>query len=327
MPGMRTSKSTDRGDVPPRLEGLGTAGGHHRLELVSEHVDEDIDVETFNDTEAVQPCNATLGHLVNHAQCIIPARRQAEVRDDVRGLSARWVSRGHSRQANRRDRRGRRRNLRTVRRLLVMPRVLFRVFRWLGPVFRLAHAVDQAIPSLPAAVRRRRSWVHRSRSDNCADASRWTSTKPMPWPMSRCRPTKKKNSSWAMVGAMGRACSKFRTSSLFLILPQANSPMICGWQVPRHREAVSRAGGCPRADDRSRWYQRGPQLGGVPASGNGLQLFFSPSQTGQTLCTLARDQRLQSQADECGFFLDTRQIRCFLHQSIVYVQRCSHMHI
>ena len=65
MPGMRTSKSTDRGDVPPRLEGLGTAGGHHRLELVSEHVDEDIDVETFNDTEAVQPCNATLRHLVN----------------------------------------------------------------------------------------------------------------------------------------------------------------------------------------------------------------------------------------------------------------------
>ena len=312
------------------LEGLGTAGGHHHLELVSEHVDEDIDVETLTTLRPYSPATQRFATSSTTRSVSIPAgaRGQAEVRDDVRGLSARWVSRGHSRQANRRDRRGRRRNLRTARRLLVMPRVLFRVFRWLGPVFRLAHAVDQAIPSLPAAVRRRRSWVHRSRSDNCADASRWTSTKPMPWPMSRCRPTKKKNSSGAMVGAMGRACSKSRTSSLFLILPQANSPMICGWQVPRHREAVSRAGGCPRADDRSRWkYQRGPQLGGVPASGNGLQLFFSPSQTGQTLCTLARDQRLQSQADECGFFLDTRQIRCFLHQSIVYVQRCSHMHI
>ena len=133
MPGMRTSKSTDRGDVPPRLEGLGTAGGHHRLELVSEHVDEDIDVETLTTLRPYSPATQRFATSSTTRSVSIPAgaRGQAEVRDDVRGLSARWVSRGHSRQANRRDRRGRRRNLRTARRLLVMPRVLFWVFRWL----------------------------------------------------------------------------------------------------------------------------------------------------------------------------------------------------
>ena len=37
------------------LEGLGTAGGHHHLELVSEHVDEDIDVETLTTLRPYSP--------------------------------------------------------------------------------------------------------------------------------------------------------------------------------------------------------------------------------------------------------------------------------
>ena len=75
------------------------------------------------------------------------------------------------------------------------------------------------------------SAVHSGTPVNWADAKRWTSTKPTPFPIRWFLSIKNRNSSNSIVGAIGRDWSKGIISFRFFRLPQASSPTINGWHI------------------------------------------------------------------------------------------------
>ena len=75
------------------------------------------------------------------------------------------------------------------------------------------------------------SAVHSGIPVNWADANRWTSTKPTPFPIRWFLSIKNRNSLNSIVGAIGRDWTSEMISVRFFRLPQASSPTINGWHI------------------------------------------------------------------------------------------------
>ena len=138
-----------------------------------------------------------------------------------------------------------------------------------------------------------------------AEAKRCTSTKPSPLPMSLFLSTKYRNSSCSITGTTGRVRINERNSTRFLMLPQANSPTIKGWDTTSvsRRSFSSREYPFRKCSTQTDVSTR--TISGLnPSARYGLQPLFRTAEFSESFAVLSGYKRLKAETYQGGLFPD-----------------------